>query len=176
MEAMTLEQSAYLAEIVGVFAIVVSLVYLSLQVRQNTRTTRLETVQTISSEFNNFNDMLASSGELADIYHRGVFDFQSLNTTEQVRFSLLLMRVFRTWYEQYFHWRKGALDAEFWAQPERSISRCLPVPGLAVGVVRTPTSIRERISRVHRQPRYGGERHKAVIRAATRKFGVMPAR
>ena len=40
MEAMTLEQSAYLAEIVGVFAIVASLVYLGFQVRQNTRTTR----------------------------------------------------------------------------------------------------------------------------------------
>ena len=129
MEAMTLEQSAYLAEIVGVFAIVVSLVYLSLQVRQNTRTTRLETVQTISSEFNNFNDMLASSGELADIYHRGVFDFQSLNTTEQVRFSLLLMRVFRTWYEQYFHWRKGALDAEFWHSRNVQLADAFQYPG-----------------------------------------------
>ncbi len=44
METITLEQSPYLAEIVGVFAIVVSLIYLTLQVRQNTRTTRLETV------------------------------------------------------------------------------------------------------------------------------------
>ena len=35
MEAMTLEQSAYLAELVGVFAIVVTLAYLAVQVRQS---------------------------------------------------------------------------------------------------------------------------------------------
>ena len=82
MEAITLEQSAYLAEIVGVFAIVVSLVYLALQVRQNNRHTRLESVHAISTEFNTFYDMLASNGELADIFNRGIVDLQSLDATE----------------------------------------------------------------------------------------------
>ena len=114
MEAITLEQTANLAEIFGVFAIVISLVYLALQVRQNTRTTRLETMQVISTEFNNFYDVLASNRELADIWHRGTSDFHSLDTTEQLRFTLAVTRAMRTFHEQYFQWREGVMDAEFW--------------------------------------------------------------
>ena len=68
----------WLAEIVGVFAIVVSLVYLTLQVRQNTRSTRLETVQANSNEYHSWLDTVASNRELADIYLRGLFDFENL--------------------------------------------------------------------------------------------------
>ena len=130
MEAMTLEQAPFIAEIAGVLAIVASLVYLALQVRQNTRTTGLESVHAISTEFNNFYDMLASNGELADIYHRGVIDFQGLDTTQQMRFTLALTRVFRTFHEQYFQVREGAMDAEFWRSWEALFSDAVQYPGV----------------------------------------------
>ena len=130
MEAITLEQSAYLAEIVGVFAIVVSLVYLALQVRQNNRHTRLESVHAISTEFNTFYDMLASNGELADIFNRGIVDLQSLDATEQVRFTFVITRILRTWHEQYFQWREGAMDDEFWHTWEALLSDAVQYAGL----------------------------------------------
>ena len=114
MEAMTLEQSAYLAEIVGVFAIVASLVYLGFQVRQNTRTTRLETVQAISTEWNSWMDMIASSRDLAETYHRGTFDFQRLDATQKIQFTFAISRCFRTMHELYFQWREGAMDTAIW--------------------------------------------------------------
>ncbi len=114
METMTLEQTANLAEIFGVFAIVVSLIYLTLQVRQNTRTTRLETVQAINTEFNSWLDMVASNRELAEIYHRGMFDLQSLDATQQIQFTLTISRFLRTAHELYFQWREGAIDTAFW--------------------------------------------------------------
>ena len=122
METITLEQTAYLAEIVGVFAIVASLIYLSLQARQDNRNTRLESVHAMSTEFNSFYDMLASNGDLADIFNRGHVDLQSLDATEQLRFTLVVTRIFRTWHEQYFQWREGAMDDEFWQSWEVLLS------------------------------------------------------
>ncbi len=125
----TLEQASFIAEIAGVLAIVISLVYLALQVGQNTRTTRLESVHAISTEFNNFYDMLASSRELSDIWYRGMFDFHSLDTTEQVRYTLVVTRAMRTWHEQYFQWREGVMDAEFWQSWQALLSDVMQYPG-----------------------------------------------
>ena len=130
MEAMTLQQSAYLAEIVGVFAIVVSLAYLTLQVRQNTRTTRLETVQAINTEFINWMDMLASNQELAELYHRGMVDFQILDATRKVQFTVIISRVFRTFHELHFQWREGALDAAIWKSWTVTFADSMQYPGI----------------------------------------------
>lgn len=45
MEALTLEQAYYIAEIVGVLSIVISLTYVAAQIRQNTMAIRSDTAQ-----------------------------------------------------------------------------------------------------------------------------------
>ncbi len=114
MEAITLEQASFVTAIIGGIAVITSLLYLARQVRRNTRTTHLLTVQAISSEYNNFYDMLASNQELVDIWQRGMFDFQSLDAREKERFTIAVTRVFRNHYEQYFQWHEGAMAADFW--------------------------------------------------------------
>ena len=47
MEALTLEQAYYIAEIIGVLSIVMSLVYVAVQIRQNTVAIRSDTSQSI---------------------------------------------------------------------------------------------------------------------------------
>ena len=110
----TLEQASFIAEILSGIAVIVSLIYVGVGVRHNTRSARLESVHAISTEFNNFYDLLASNRELVDIYHRGTFDIQSLDALEKVRFTLAVTRIFRTFHEQYFQWREGAMDDELW--------------------------------------------------------------
>ena len=73
--------------------------------------------------------MLASNRELADIWHRGTFDFHSLDTTEQVRFTIAVTRALRTWHEQYFQWREGVMDAEFWQSWAALLSDVMQHPG-----------------------------------------------
>jgi len=129
METITLEQVYYIGQTVAVVAIIVSLIYLSLQVKQNTRTTRLETVQAISSEFHGFYDLLVSNRDVADVFHRGMFDFQSLDRTEQLQFTFAITRALRTWHEHYFQWREGAMDDEFWQSWAAILSDAMQYPG-----------------------------------------------
>jgi len=129
METITLEQASLIAEIVGVFVIILSLIYLALQVRQNTRSTRLETVQAISTEFNTWMDMIASNRETAETFHRGMFDFQNLGETGKLQFTFTASRAFRTFHEMYFQWRERALDAEIWQAWTLQIADAMQYPG-----------------------------------------------
>ena len=50
MTSMTLEQASFIAEIIGVFAVVASLVHLALQLRQNTTAVRLSTLHDVKRD------------------------------------------------------------------------------------------------------------------------------
>ena len=119
----------WLAEIVGVFAIVVSLVYLTLQLRQNTRSTRLETVQANSNEYHSWLDTVASNRELTYIYLRGLFDFENLDRGEQAPFAMIITRGYRIFYEQYFQWHEGAMDTAFWQSWSKQVADAIQHPG-----------------------------------------------
>ncbi len=48
MESLTLEQIYFMSEIIGVIAVIISLFYVGLQVKQNTHMVRLNTVRNIA--------------------------------------------------------------------------------------------------------------------------------
>ena len=149
MEAMTLEQSAYLAEIVGVFAIVASLVYLGFQVRQNTRTTRLETVQAISTERNSWMDMIASSRDLAETYHRGTFDFQRLDATQKITVHICNIPMLPNNARALLSVARRGNGYSNLAIVGRYIHGRHAVSGLAGSLESTETCLHERISELH---------------------------
>jgi len=114
MESFTLEQASYLAEIIGVIAVVLSLIYLGLQVKQNTRSMRIQTVQDLSNQFKESQASIAHDKDLADIYHRAVFNYEQLDPLEQLRFNLLIASVLRVLNELFFKRDEGAVDESMW--------------------------------------------------------------
>ena len=64
---MSLEQLANLGEFLGGIAVIVSLVYLAVQVRRNTRATNLSAYQECVRASNDLAATIAQSGELARI-------------------------------------------------------------------------------------------------------------
>lgn len=126
---MGLDQFANIAEISAAVLVIASLVYVGRQIKQNTQSMRLETVQAISSEWNKWYDMVTPHTELVDIYSRGVFDFDALNKTEQMQFIFMTTRIFRTLYEQYFQWREGAMPEAIWMSWHRQFNDAMQYPG-----------------------------------------------
>ena len=114
MESLTLEQASYLAEIIGVIAVVISLIYLGLQVKQNTRSMRIQTVHDLSNQFKEAQASIAYDKDMADIYHRGVFNYDQLDPLEQLRFSMLVTSVTRVLDELLFQRAEGAIDESMW--------------------------------------------------------------
>jgi len=98
-----LEELGNLGDFIGGIAVLVTLVYLAIQIRQNTaqvkigsEIARTDTYARSVESFSNFRGLLISDSEMADIYLRGCRDIGSLNRVEGLRFYLILQETFHT--------------------------------------------------------------------------------
>lgn len=107
---MTLEQYAYLAEIIGVVIVVVTLLYLAVQVRQGANLLRSESRQAL---LNNTREHLKGYLDNADLFDR-LDGEETLSKTDQLRFSALWITNMRLREHEWFQYRDGILDEETW--------------------------------------------------------------
>jgi len=84
---MKLERYALIAEIVGALAIVLSLIFVGLEVRENTRITSLTSDRAIDQQNLALNLSITNSGEFSDIVVRGESDRRALSEAERARFD-----------------------------------------------------------------------------------------
>ena len=100
---MTLEEIYYISQIVAVIGIFGSLVFVGVQIRQNTRATRAASHNAVSNSLNEINRMFAENADLTKIWLSGLADRQALNPEERWRFdsmSRAYMHVCETMYVQ----------------------------------------------------------------------------
>jgi hypothetical protein len=93
--AVNWEAISAIGQIVGAFAVVISLIYVAVEVRRNTRASRLTAMRSMSDAFNRWVQQLAVHPHLTEVFYRGIHDFQSLEGTDLVRFSSLMTQAFR---------------------------------------------------------------------------------
>ena len=94
METLTLEQMYYIGELLAAVVVIVSVIYLALQVRQNAISTRLNTLAEINAGFKSFYQSIGENRDLADIYMRGLSNFEGLDRLEKMRFKIFIRRAF----------------------------------------------------------------------------------
>ena len=106
-----------IGEIVGAFAVVATLLFLSVQVRQNSRSLRMSTRSRATETFSNVLST-AQDPAVAEAAVRALLGFDSLKPTEQLQIASLNLRVWRVVEDVYFQYREGDLDADTWAEHE----------------------------------------------------------
>jgi hypothetical protein len=111
---MTLGDLADIGELVSSVAVIISLVYLAMQVRSNTETSRTTTYQAIVSDFGAVNSSVASSPELSGIFSEALERYQDLEPNDQARMSQLFYMTFRCFENIFYQHRKGYLEEELW--------------------------------------------------------------
>jgi hypothetical protein len=111
---MTLQDLGSLGELVGGAAVVVSLVYLALQIRHNTRgldqnaeLMRVSFEESIRREAIGFRSAISSNEDLARIWTRGLAGESDLNPLESARFELLMANVLAMLRAQFDAQRRG---------------------------------------------------------------------
>ena len=100
---MTIEQLANLGEVVAAIATLVTLVYLAVQIRQNTRAVRAASHHSVTDSFNHINAIVGTDPSAARIYRLGLEGLGNLNEDEQFSFAFLMLgylRVFETLFYQ----------------------------------------------------------------------------
>lgn len=102
-----------IAEIISSFAIVVTLIYLSIQTRQNTAATRANTRQTMIN-----NDLIINNAGIDHPHILTLLDsnhsHQKLSADEEHQIALWLVNLARSREYQWFQYKNGLLDKQTW--------------------------------------------------------------
>ena len=113
---MTLEQLAYLAQILGVGLVVASLIYVGRQLKQNTETMR----QNAAGYYLNLQDRLcgevSNNRELAECWHKAASDFASLDEVDKQRAILFEQRAIAAWNQLFLLRQDGLVPDSQWQE------------------------------------------------------------
>jgi hypothetical protein len=90
MTEMTIEQFGSIGEVVGAIATVATLLYLAVQIRQNTRTVRSASISSYVQASGNVMTMLAENAEVCDLYYKGLESPNLLTDSERRRFYVTI--------------------------------------------------------------------------------------
>jgi hypothetical protein len=123
---MILQEAAQILSSIGVIA---SLIYLAVQIRDNSRTARMAAFQQLASNTSNSWHALAHDGELTDIMMRGLKNFSSLSPVEKARFSFHGMAYLRHYENAWFQHQAGSLKGHDWHAIAKDIETLFTNPG-----------------------------------------------
>jgi hypothetical protein len=127
---MSLEDLGNIGEFVAAVAVVVSLIYLALQIRQNTRSVASSTYQGIRHMVQEMELLLASDPELNRIWTIGRREPDSLDDEQWSRFSTLALTFYRTFENAYFERQKKVFDDQTYRPWEVFSLQLSAEPGL----------------------------------------------
>jgi len=99
---------------VGAIAVVISLIYVAREIRSNARSARLASVGTL----NRYWVQLASHPHLAEVWNRGVQDWESLEGADAITFQAIMLQLFHIFKEMYYAQLEGHLDPRLWHEIE----------------------------------------------------------
>ena len=107
---MTLDQYANIAEIIGVIIVVVTLLYLSVQVRQNTIALRSSTTHSVQAQIATNYGLIAADPELMGILLKGMQKPSALSALETGRFMAWWSIALYAWQNIYYQMLSGAYE------------------------------------------------------------------
>jgi hypothetical protein len=117
-------------EVVGALGVIVSLLYLAGQVRNNSRQLRHAAAQAVLDKLNGLIGQLAFTAGAGDIWTRGLSGLDALNDDEElVRFSSMLLQAFWA-YEEVLHYRRaGVIEDWAWTHAKAPLDHFMRTPG-----------------------------------------------
>ncbi len=116
-------------EFLGGIAVVVSLVYLASQIRQNSRLLTASAAATTASFGSATTTLTAQDPELARIWWDGLTDREALSEPDRRRFDPLISLMINGFQQQFRLTRKGVLDLEVLADMEQGMRWVVQQPG-----------------------------------------------
>ena len=107
---MTLMEWGALGELIGGVAIVVSFIYVGVQIKQNTNALKLSTAHDATADLADINLLPAQNTEFADVFFRGLQDINSVKGSERLILYGYFHKFFRTYENAHYQFTRGALE------------------------------------------------------------------
>ena len=126
---MTLENIYYIGQTVAVVALLLSIIFVGLQIRQNTKALKSTSHHAITDSFNQLNVLIGTDPKAGRIWRLGLGGPENLDVDEQMSFSFLCLGYMRIFETLYFQNKNGTMDAQLFESKRRSIVAGFPFPG-----------------------------------------------
>src|SRR5437773_11292142 len=127
---MNWEMLAALGQLAAVFVGIPSLIYLAVQIREQTKERRQSAVNALTVQWGDLTRALHENADFTAIYLRGVQSFHDLDAVSKLRFSAFQNRFFKNFEGMYYSHCEGILTTDLWSEIERTMSDVLAYDGV----------------------------------------------
>lgn len=114
-------------DIVGAIGVVISLIYLAKQIKDQNSQSKLSSLFEMSRELRVAQENFATK-EFADIFIRANQDFNSITESESLRLFLLVTNLFRIWENTFLEHKDGNLSDKVWVTLSKDYSQAMGIP------------------------------------------------
>jgi hypothetical protein len=118
-----------LAESIAAVAVIVSIVYLAVQIKHNTQAVETNTHQDLSEHAVTVAAMLIENNGVAELVVKGESSPEQLSPVEWRRFFDYEITVFGNWEAAFFHHNNGVITEELWQAWDGYYRLRFPTPG-----------------------------------------------
>ena len=126
---MTTANISDIAQTLAAVATVLSLLFVGLQIRQNTRATRAAAHHNVSDSLNALNVMFAGSGDVTKIWLTGMQDRKALSPEEKWRFDSMMRAYMHVCETMFVQTELGSGDDSIRLAEEEGIRTVMASPG-----------------------------------------------
>lgn len=134
---MNWEMVGAISEVIGALGIIVTLAYLALQVRQNSahlaesaKLTEASQIEATANAVIEQRNMLLLNPELLDLQTRGIQDYLSLDSSDRLKFDMIIRNTFQLTQTMYLRHLLFNYDPENHKGAKKRLDQSLRMPGI----------------------------------------------
>jgi hypothetical protein len=118
---MTIENLGNVGEFVAAIATLITLAYLAVQIRQNTRAVRAVSHHSVTDSFNHINAIIGTDPAAARIFRLGLEGLENLDEDEQFSFAFLMLSYLRVFETLFYQRDIGAAEEQLYESEHNSL-------------------------------------------------------
>lgn len=121
-----------LGEFLGSVGVIVTLIYVAMQIRQNTHASQAASREAMSRT--TIDLMMGLSAEEARVafWRRALIDPDSLDDAERLRGAMIAYAFMESWEMAHSQWRRGTLSDDDWEKWDSVIANYMAAPGFRI--------------------------------------------
>jgi hypothetical protein len=119
------------SQLVSSIAVVLSVLYLGIQVHRSTRVAKLATQDAAATALRDVTKPLMENAELERIWRIGLEDLSALSTEDRARFFHAVYQFLKAFETIHFHYVYGLMDRQLWEGWRGLLQHYVAAPGMA---------------------------------------------
>ena len=127
---MTISELGSIGELIGSVAVLATLIYLTVQVRQSNISTRIQSNHAINQKTSDFLKALYTNSEAYDVWIRGRSSFKELDKADALKFEMIMYDAFGNFHEQWYQYRSGVTDENQFSRVLSMIRMYMSIRGI----------------------------------------------